>query len=299
MGIINVTLDSFSDGGDCFEISSAVAAAQTMIKEGANIIDIGGQSTSPGSVEVGEEEEIKRVVPVISSIRSALGQDVPISVDTFRASVARAAVAAGATVVNDISGGIRDPLMLGTVSELQVPMILMHSHGDSGSNVHYKRGVVREVSLKLSEMVHAARLAHIPRWLLILDPGIGFSKTVDENLELLRRVSEIAKCGGNLGYPVLVGPSRKRFVGAILGQPDPKKREWGNAAAVSACVAGQADIVRVHNVKEMRDVVLLSDGIWRPKVISKASVDTETVASKQEINEHTFAAELTSPNPSV
>ena len=265
MGILNVTPDSFSDGGEFNTLEMGLAQARELVAAGADMIDIGGQSTRPGAAQISLEEELSRVVPVVQTLRSPAFQDVfgavPISVDTTRAAVAEAAIAAGADLVNDISGGTYDPEMLPTVAALRVPIILMHIRGTPQTMQQMTDYVdlIPEVRGFLQEQVDRAIAAGIERHQIALDPGIGFAKTYEQNLELLRRGTELR----SLGYPLLVGPSRKSFIGKILDQPDPKQRVWGTAAACCAAIAHSADILRVHDVRNMYDVCRVADAIWR------------------------------------
>jgi dihydropteroate synthase len=259
MGVLNVTPDSFSDGGQFDSVAAALTQAQHLVAAGADILDIGGQSTRPQAAEVAVETELARVIPVIEAVRSQL--QVPISVDTTRAVVAKAAVAAGADIVNDISGATFDPDMLATVAALQVPLILMHIRGtpQTMQKLTDYQDLVGEMQAFLQARIEAAIAAGIDPAHIMIDPGIGFAKTYAQNLELLRRVAEFRA----LGCPILVGPSRKSFIGHILNQPDPRQRVWGTAAACAAAIAGGADVLRVHDVPEMRDVCRVSDAIWR------------------------------------
>lgn len=261
MGVLNVTPDSFSDGGQFHTLETAIAQARSLVQAGADIVDVGGQSTRPQADEVTLEEELQRVIPVISQLYSSGSWSVPISVDTTRAAVARAAVQAGARLVNDISGATYDPDMLVTVAELKVPIVLMHIRGTPKTMqqlTDYK-DVVQEISQWLVERAEAAIAAGIALEQIILDPGIGFAKTYAQNLEILQRLQELRA----LGYPLLVGTSRKSFIGHILNQPDPQARVWGTAATCCAAIAGGADILRVHDVAQMRDVCRVADAIWR------------------------------------
>lgn len=259
MGVLNVTPDSFSDGGQFDSLTTALEQAQRLVAAGADILDIGGQSTRPQAAEVDVDTELARVIPVIEAVRSQL--EVPISIDTTRAVVARAAAAAGADIVNDISGATFDPEMLATVADLQVPLILMHIRGtpQTMQQLTEYQDLVGEIQAFLQERLEAAIAAGIDPAHLMIDPGIGFAKTYSQNLELLRCVSEFR----GLGCPILIGPSRKSFIGHILSQPDPQQRVWGTAAACCAAIAGGADVVRVHDVAEMRDVCRVADAIWR------------------------------------
>lgn len=260
MGVLNVTPDSFSDGGEFNTIETALRQAQLLVEAGADLLDVGGQSTRPQAEDVSLAEELQRVVPVIQAIRQA-GLSIPISVDTTKAAVARAAVAAGADLINDISGAIFDPDMLTTVADLQVPIVLMHLRGTPKTMQQLTDydDVVAAIAEFLQQRVAAALAAGIARDRIMLDPGIGFAKTFDQNLEILRRLPELAQ----LGLPLLVGTSRKRFIGHLLDQPDPKQRVWGTAATCCAAIAGGADILRVHDVAELRDVCRVADAIWR------------------------------------
>ncbi|MEA5510344.1 dihydropteroate synthase [Crocosphaera sp. UHCC 0190] len=259
MGILNVTPDSFSDGGEFNSLETALNQAETMINVGVDIIDIGGQSTRPGAEEISLEEELNRVIPVIKVLRKT--RLIPISIDTTRAAVAKAAVEAGADIVNDISGGTFDNKMFSTVASLDVPLILMHIRGTPKTmqnNTNYQ-DLLAEIYQWLQTQLEKAIKIGIDQRKLIIDPGIGFAKNHQQNIELLRHLSEFKE----LQCPVLVGVSRKSFLGHILQQNDPKKRVWGTAAACCAAIAGQADILRVHDVKEIRDLIQVADAIWR------------------------------------
>lgn len=259
MGILNVTPDSFSDGGEFDNLESAIAQAKKLVLDGADILDIGGQSTRPGSVQISLEEECDRVIPVIEAVRQEMS--IPISVDTTRAKVAEKAVAAGADLVNDISGGTFDPQMFGAIAQLGVPIVLMHIRGtpETMQQLTDYEDVVGEVLQFLRDRIDRAFEAGIERSRLIVDPGIGFAKTYEQNLELLGRLEEFQ----TLGVPILVGPSRKSFIGHILDRNDPKSRVWGTAAACCSAIANSADILRVHDVAEMSDVCRVADAIWR------------------------------------
>jgi len=268
MGVLNVTPDSFSDGGQFDRLEAAIAQAHQLVADGADWLDIGGESTRPDARPVSAQEELDRVVPVIEALRRGWREfaplDVPISIDTTKAAVARSAIAAGADVVNDVSGGLYDPELLPTVAALGVPVMVMHLRGTPQTMQQLTDysdygDVVAAVAAGLRERVAAAIAAGVPAGQIAIDPGIGFAKTAEQNLELLRRLPELR----SLGYPLLVGPSRKRFIGKILDEPDPTQRVWGTGAACAACVAGGADWVRVHDVRPMRDVVRVADAIWR------------------------------------
>ncbi|KAF9579791.1 trifunctional dihydropteroate synthetase, partial [Lunasporangiospora selenospora] len=269
MGILNTTPDSFSDGGNYSTSESAALRAQQLIDDGADIIDIGGMSTRPNSEEITEEEEIRRVVPVIRLLRSR-GFEAPISVDTFRAAVADKAIEAGADLINDVSAGRRDPAMYSVMAKWNVPVCLMHMRGDSKSMMAMtdyggSNDVIKEIDQDLSRSVQRAIEAGVRRWNIIVDPGIGFAKDCEQNLQVLRRLPDLIQSPTSAlnGYPCLMGPSRKAFIGTLTQQQDATKRTWGTAAACTASVAGGAHIIRVHDVKEIRDVIKVSDAIWR------------------------------------
>lgn len=263
MGVLNVTPDSFSDGGDYYTIESALAQAENMVKSGVDIIDIGGQSTRPGAAEISLEEEIDRVIPVVDILRqkAEIFGSVPISVDTTRGQVAKAAVEAGADIINDISGATFDSEMLSTVAHLKVPIILMHIRGtpQTMQKLTDYRDLIGEIREFLESRIAAAVAAGIDKSHIILDPGIGFAKNYSQNLEILQ---QLAKFRG-LDCPILVGVSRKSFIGHILNQPLAKQRIWGTAAACTGAIANSADILRVHDVREMHDVCLVADAIFR------------------------------------
>ncbi|MEO6862292.1 MAG: dihydropteroate synthase [Microcoleus sp.] len=263
IGVLNVTPDSFSDGGDFYTIESALAQAENMVKSGVDIIDIGGQSTRPGAAEISLEEEIDRVIPVVQMLRQKadIFASIPISVDTTRAQVAQAAVEAGADIVNDISGATFDSEMLSTVAQLQVPIMLMHLRGtpQTMQKLTDYQDLIGEIREFLESRIEVAVAAGIDKSQIIIDPGIGFAKTYSQNLELLR---ELPKFRG-LDCPILVGVSRKSFIGHILNQPEAKQRIWGTAAACTGAIANSADILRVHDVREMHDVCLVADAIFR------------------------------------
>lgn len=274
MGVLNVTPDSFSDGGQFTTLEQALQQANHLVRSGVDIVDIGGQSTRPGAEPIDLAEELRRVVPIIEAIRrseAGAEQRILISVDTTRAVVAEAAIGAGADLVNDISAGTFDPEMFTTVARLQVPIILMHLRGTPATMQQLTDygDVVAEVCGWLQQRAEAAISSGIPSTAIALDPGIGFAKTADQNLEILRRLPELKA----LGYPVLVGPSRKSFIGKILDQPDPQQRVWGTAAACCAAIAGGADILRIHDAAAMHDVRRVADAIWRKADALDVSVD--------------------------
>ncbi|POR35620.1 Folic acid synthesis protein fol1 [Tolypocladium paradoxum] len=266
MAILNVTPDSFSDGGRHM-LKNLSGAIVDLVRSGATIIDVGGQSTAPGRPEVTAEEEEARVIPAVELIRSMPeARDVAISVDTYRASVAERAVASGADIINDVSAGTLDAHMLSTVARLGKTICLMHMRGTPRTMMDlasYPDGLVPTVASELLARVAAAERAGIRRWRVILDPGIGFAKTGAQNLELLRTLDELRRWPGLEGLPWLVGASRKGFVGKATGAEQPSERIWGTAATVAAAVQGGADVVRVHDAREMAMVAAMSDAIWR------------------------------------
>lgn len=262
MGILNVTPDSFSDGGQFNTLDAALQQAQHMANMGAHILDIGGQSTRPQAEDVSLEEEVQRVVPIIAALRrDGEPNTIPISIDTTKAEVARAAVAAGADLVNDISGATFDPAMLPTVAELGVPIVLMHLRGTPKTMQRLTdyQNLIEDIAEFFASRAEAAIAAGIAANRIILDPGIGFAKTFAQNLQILRQLPQLR----SLGFPLLVGTSRKSFIGHILNQADPQQRVWGTAATCCAAIEGGADILRVHDVAEMREVCAVADALWR------------------------------------
>jgi dihydropteroate synthase len=262
MGILNVTPDSFSDGGNFPTVDTALVQSVRMVAAGVDIIDIGGESTKPGAAPVDEQTELARVIPVITAIRQhPESQNIPISIDTTKAAVAAAAIQAGADIVNDVSGGTCDVRMLATVSRLNVPYILMHMRGTPTTMQQMTdyTDVVEDVLAFLQMQIDRAIECGIDRSQIIIDPGIGFAKTYQQNIELIRQLDRF-KC---LDLPLLVGVSRKSFIGKILAQPDPNRRLWGTAAACCATIDRGVDILRVHDVMEMVDVCQVADAIYR------------------------------------
>ena len=253
MGILNLTPDSFSDGGQFDSVKSAVDAATSMVANGANIIDIGGESTRPGAERISLEIELERVIPVIERLSA---QGTYVSIDTMRSEVAAAAISAGARMVNDVSGGLSDPDMFNVVASLGVPIVVMHWRGPSKTmqeNIHYKNALV-EVCSELQDRTKAALNAGIHRGNIILDPGIGFGKEAEHNWELLQNIDALL----GIGYPVLVGVSRKRFLGALLADTEGTPRDVGvrdvaSAAASAYLLQRGAWGVRVHDVQSTSD----------------------------------------------
>jgi dihydropteroate synthase len=259
MGILNVTPDSFSDGGLFFHKDRAVEQALRMEEEGADIIDVGGESTRPGSEKVSVQEEIERVVPVVEAIAGAV--KIPISVDTCKADVAEAALSAGASLINDISGLRFDPEMAKIAAKHNVPVVIMHIKGtpeNMQKNPVYK-ALIPEIIDYLHGSIEIAVKAGIPDNRIIIDPGIGFGKTVEHNLEIINRLQEFT----GFEKPILLGHSRKSFIGKLLGDLPVTERLEGTAAAAAIGIFNGANIVRVHDVKEMVRVARIADGIKR------------------------------------
>jgi dihydropteroate synthase len=261
LGIINVTPDSFSDGWRHFAPGDAVRAALAMREAGADVVDVGGESTRPGSITPDEPEELRRVIPVIERLVSEVG--LPVSVDTRRASVARAALAAGAEIVNDVSALSHDPALAEVVAESGAGVILMHMRGEPATmdDLATYNDVVEEVAEELTHRRTGARAHGIPDECIVLDPGLGFAKKTEHNLELLAHLERIVA----LGHPVMVGPSRKRFLGAITGRPVDQR----DAATAAACVAARlngASLFRVHDVRSAREALKVADAILDPPI---------------------------------
>lgn len=257
MGVLNVTPDSFSDGGRFVSPQQAVAHAISMVNAGAAIIDIGGESTRPGAEPVDETEEWRRIEPVLRGVRER--SDVFISVDTTKAAIAARALQAGADIINDVSGGWRETALLDEVARAGAGIILMHMRGTPQTMAALTRynDIVAEVRGELGACAQNALEHGIGSDSIVLDPGIGFAKDAVGSLILVRELKQLAA----LGYPLLVGPSRKSFIGAALGGAPVAHRQWGTAAAVALAVAGGARIVRVHDVAEMADVVRMTEAI--------------------------------------
>jgi dihydropteroate synthase len=263
MGVINVTPESFSDGGRFDRPEAALRQARRMLRQGADLLDLGGQSTRPGAVEIDAEEEQARVLPVLALIRSACADVASplFSIDTFRAPVAAAALAAGAHWINDVSAGRRDPEILSVVADFGCPYVLMHSRGDSRSmdDLATYTDVLAEVREELLRATDTALAAGVRARQVIWDPGLGFAKTTEHNLALLRGLAALRR----EGFPLLVGPSRKRFIGAVLNEPRPRARLWGTAAVCSEAIAAGADVLRVHDVGPIVQTARMVDAILR------------------------------------
>lgn len=262
MGILNITPDSFSDGGLYLDKSIAIKRAYEMVEEGADIIDIGGESTRPGSEPVPLEEEIARTIPLIKEISKNI--KVPISIDTYKSEVARRAIDAGASIVNDIGGLRFDPDMPKIITEYKVPVVIMHIKG-TPKNMQRDpvyEALIPEIMDYLRMSIRIAVEAGIADDKIIIDPGIGFGKTFDHNLEIIKNLHEFTF----LEKPVLVGPSRKAFIGKILDDAPVSERLEGTASAVAVAIFNGANIIRVHDVKEMKKVAMVADAIKRMSI---------------------------------
>ncbi|MGI8656965.1 MAG: dihydropteroate synthase [Pyrinomonadaceae bacterium] len=266
MGILNVTPDSFSDGGQFFAIEKALRRAEEMIEEGADILDIGGESTRPGASVVEAEEEIRRVVRVIEHLVKLT--KIPVSIDTTKAAVARAALDAGAEIVNDVSGLRFDPQLADIVAEKNAGLVLMHSRGtmETMHSLAPVANILPEVARSLHESLAEALRRGVAREQIAIDPGIGFGKSFEQNLELIARLDELVKEFES--YPMLVGTSRKSFVGRILDNAPASERVYGTMATVAAAVLAGANIIRVHEVRAARDTIRVCDCLRRAAAMS-------------------------------
>jgi len=257
MGVVNATPDSFSDGGR----EDLLAHVDRLVDDGVDIVDIGGESTRPGAAPIDADTETRRVVPLVEAVRRR-HPDLLVSVDTRRACVARDAVAAGAGIVNDVSGGAFDADMLPEVARLPATYVAMHARGipETMQQLTDYDDVVSDVAVELADVAARTRAAGIAPWRLVLDPGIGFAKTHSQNLLLLRHLPDLKARLGD--YPILIGPSRKGFIGALTGEPRPDRRDFGTAAACCVCVPA-ADIIRVHNVRDIKAAIAVADAVCR------------------------------------
>jgi dihydropteroate synthase len=254
MGVLNVTPDSFSDGGRFLAVAAALTQARRLAAEGADLIDVGGESTRPGAPAISAQEELDRVLPVVEALRREV--PLPLSIDTSKSAVARAAVAAGADFVNDVSGLTFDPAMAEVVARSGAGLVIMHTRGQPATmqvDTRY-RDLLGEVLLCLRASLARAEGAGVPAERIVVDPGIGFGKDVGGNLELLRRLADLAV----LGRPLLLGTSRKSFIGQVLGQDDPQRRGIGTLTTVALGVAAGARIFRVHEVAAAREAALMA-----------------------------------------
>ncbi len=262
MGVLNITPDSFSDGGEYLDSEAAIARALQLEHDGADILDVGGESTRPGAAAVSSEEELRRILPVIQQLRGKLR--IPMSVDTRSADVAEAALDAGAEIINDVSALRADPRLAEVARHARAPLILMHMRGTPRTMQQgpFARDVIRDITVGLREAVARAKRAGLAKTQLLLDPGIGFGKKYEQNFEILARLPEFAR----LGCPIVIGTSRKAFLGKALAGPgspsdQPGERLLGTAATVTASILGGAHIVRVHDVAEMVRVSRVADQI--------------------------------------
>lgn len=265
MGILNLTPDSFSDGGRYEAPEAALRQARLLHRQGADLLDLGGQSTRPGATEIDAEAEIARVLPALRRILASLPPPAAggplLSIDTFRAPVAAAALAAGAHWINDVSAGRRDPDLLAVVAAAYRPCVLMHSRGDSRTmdGLASYGDVVAEVRQELLRATDRALAAGVRPERILWDPGLGFAKTTAHNLALLRGLALLRA----EGFPLLVGPSRKRFIGEVLAEPRPRARLWGTAAVCGQAIAAGADVLRVHDVAPIVQTARMADALWR------------------------------------
>jgi dihydropteroate synthase len=273
MGVLNVTPDSFSDGGLFLDTDAAVARALEIERAGADVLDIGGESTRPGSKGVSAEEELERILPVLEKLRGKI--QIPISVDTGKSEVAEAAAAAGAEILNDVTALRNDPRIAEVARRRRLPLILMHMRGEPRTMQKgpFAKDVIRDVLKGLRHSIALARRAGVAKSQIIIDPGIGFGKNYAQNLELLRRLPEFSRPG----YPLLVGTSRKSFIAHILRSRARKDSEsderiWGTAATVAASILQGAHIVRVHDVAEMVQVARVTDAILSPRSLAQKGI---------------------------
>ncbi len=264
MGVLNVTPDSFFDGGLFLDADAAVARALEMERAGADMIDAGGESTRPGAKTVSASEEMRRILPVLEKLRGRL--KIPISIDTSKAEVAEAAAYQGAEIINDVTALRADPRLAVIAAKRSLPLVLMHMRGDPRTMQKrpFARDVLRDVSTGLRRAVRIARRAGVPKTQVVLDPGIGFGKSAAQNYELLRKLPELAR----LGHALLVGTSRKSFLANVPGAAPDANRIWGTAATVAVSILGGAHIVRVHDVAEMAQVARVTDAVMRPQSVS-------------------------------
>jgi dihydropteroate synthase len=266
MGVLNVTPDSFSDGGLFHDAGAAAGRALEMESAGADIIDIGGESTRPGSEGVSAAEQLRRILPVLEKLRGRL--KIPISIDTSNVEVAEAAVGAGAEILNDVTGLRADARLAAVAARQKLPLVLMHMRGEPRTmqTKPFARNTVSDVTSALRRSVGVARRAGVSKSQIVLDPGIGFGKSYAQDYELIARLPEISR----LGFPLLVGTSRKKFIGRVLGGRPVTERLYGTAATVAASILGGAHIVRVHDVAEMVQVARVADAVLCPQSVSKS-----------------------------
>ena len=268
MGVLNVTPDSFSDGGLFLDADAAVARALEMELAGADLIDVGGESTRPGAESISASDEMRRILPVLEKLRGRL--KIPISIDTSKAEVAEAAAYQGAEIINDVTALRADPRLAVIAAKRRLPLILMHMRGDPRTMQKraFARDVMRDVSAGLRRAVGIARRAGVPKTQVVLDPGIGFGKSAAQNYELLQKLPELAR----FGHALLVGTSRKSFHAKVPGAAPDVDRIWGTAATVAVSILGGAHIIRVHDVREMVQVARVTDAVMRPQSVSAQAV---------------------------
>jgi dihydropteroate synthase len=262
MGVVNVTPDSFSGDGLHLDTKAAATRAIEMERDGADIIDIGGESTRPGAEWLAADEELGRVIPLLNMLRGRL--KIPISIDTNKSEVAEAAAEAGAEIINDVTALQRDPRIAEVARRRKLPLILMHMRGEPRTmqTQPFARDAMRDVTQSLKKAAALATRKGVPKSQLVLDPGIGFGKSFAQNYDLIAHLPELAR----LGFPILIGPSRKGFIGRTLGGVPENERAYGTAAAVTACILQGAHIVRVHDVREMAQVSRVADMLVSPKL---------------------------------
>tara|TARA_Y100001970_G_scaffold292684_1_gene435210 strand:+ start:6364 stop:7227 length:864 start_codon:yes stop_codon:yes gene_type:complete len=264
MGILNVTPDSFSDGGDFFSIDKSIKRTEEYISQGVDIIDIGAQSTRPGAIEIGSSEEIKRIVPILKEIRTNFPKQL-ISVDTFNSEVAYEALSLGANWINDVTGGRRDPRILDVASDFNCPFVITHSRGNSQTmnSLSSYEDLTNNIISSLKDLTEKALNKKIRKNNILWDPGLGFSKNTKQNIDILKNIYKFKE----QGFPLLIGASRKRFIGEILNINKPKDRDIGSLAISCFCSFSDIDIVRVHNVELNSQILKVSDSIYRNNFI--------------------------------
>ncbi len=259
MGVINVTPDSFSDGGDCFDPEDAYLKAIRFLDDGADVLDIGAQSTRPKANYLEAEEELKRLLPALYAINK-IKSDSKISIDTFHSKVAESALINGANWINDVSGGRNDPNMFSLIAEAKCPYVLTHSRGNSFTmdNLTNYNNLIEDVKNELLRSTERALGKGILSDNIIWDPGLGFAKTNQQCIDLLKNIEVLRR----EGFPILVGPSRKRFIGSVLNQENPNLRIWGTAAVACRCVSAKIELIRVHDVKEISQTLKMAESIF-------------------------------------
>tara|TARA_Y100000589_G_scaffold61395_1_gene52486 strand:+ start:81 stop:926 length:846 start_codon:yes stop_codon:yes gene_type:complete len=260
MGILNLTPDSFSDGGDFFNLEKALIQAEKLIKNGVDVIDIGSQSTRPGAEEVGSAIEIERLIPTLIELRKRF-PDIIISVDTFNSDVALKALSNGANWINDVTGGRRDEEIYDVVSKFECPFVITHSKGNSQNMINLTNygNLIEDIINTLEILTHKAISKGVKKNKIILDPGLGFAKNTSQNIIVLKNLRKFKK----LGYPLLIGASRKRFIGEVLNISNPKDRDIGTLAISCLCSQLNIEIVRVHNVEQNYQIIKMADKIYR------------------------------------